>query len=138
MQLFLHGRYRHDPFMRGLQVLACLFRLDRVRLQQQDARDDLQAVVDSMVHLLQQKILLPQQLVFLVFQGAALGDVFDRHQQACAVVALIEHLSGIQQHRAPADCREIVLDLEFLDRGVVRDNVFKQLAERRNVPLTIA
>src|SRR4029077_1949956 len=114
------------------------FRLNRLRLQQQDARDDLKAVVDPMIHLVKKKILLPQQLVLLAFQDAALRDVFDRHQQVRAVVALKRDLAGVQQQRAGTDRREVVLDLELFDRGVERDDVLEQLAESRNVPLAVA
>src|SRR5258705_149726 len=44
--------------MRFLEMAAPLDRLDRVRLQQENARDDLQAVADPMVHLAQQEVLL--------------------------------------------------------------------------------
>jgi hypothetical protein len=129
VQLLLDRRDRHDPFMRVSQVLADFFRLNRLRLQQQDARDDLKTVVDPMVHLFEKKILLPQQLVLLAFQGAALRDVFDRHQQPRAVVALIKDLSGIQQHRAVTDRRKILLDLIRLDRRVARDDFLEERAQ---------
>src|SRR5256885_735040 len=59
-----------------------------------------------MIHLAQQKVFLPQQFVLLAFQSTTLGDIFDRHQQACAIVALIENFSGIQEHRASTNRRK--------------------------------
>jgi hypothetical protein len=98
----------------------------------------LQAVVDAMVHLAEEKILLPQQFILLAFQRSVIGDIFDRYQQAAAVVALIKDLSGVQQHRAAAECREIPLHLEFFDLRVMRDDRREQAAQRWNVPLAIA
>ena len=138
MQLLLDRRHRHDPFMRVSQVPARVFRLNRLCFKQKNARDNLEAVVDAVIHLFEKKILLPQQLVLLALQGASLGDIFDRQQQARAAVAVVEYLSSIQQHCAPTDRREVALDLIRLNWGVVRDDVLEELAQCRNVPLTAA
>src|ERR1700676_1675786 len=116
--------------MRVLKVLARILRLNRVRLQQKDTCDNLKTVVDSMTHFLKEKILLSQYLLFFAFQCATHCDIFDRHQEVRAVVALIKYLSGIQQHRAPTDHREVVFDLELFDRGVVRDDLREKFMER--------
>ena len=108
---------------RFAEVLACLLRLDRPRFQKENAGDDLEAVVDPMMHLLEQEVLLAQQLVLLAFQPAPRRHVLDRHQQARAVVALIEHLPRVQQHAAPAGRVKVVLDLIVFDRRMLRDDV---------------
>ena len=59
MQLLLDRRDRHDSFMRVSKVSADFLRLNRLGFQQQDARDDLEAVVDPVIHFLQQKVFLP-------------------------------------------------------------------------------
>src|SRR6202011_5482719 len=91
-----------------------------------------------MIHFLEQKLFLPQQLVLFALQGTTLGDIFDRQQQSCTAVALIEYLASIQQHRPLADRRKDALDLIFLARRVVRDDVLKECTQRRNVPLAVA
>ena len=53
MQLLLDRRDRDDSFMRGLKVLARLFRLNCFRFKEQDTRDDLKAVVYPVIHLLE-------------------------------------------------------------------------------------
>jgi hypothetical protein len=75
-----------------------------------------------MVHLLKEKVFLPQEIVLVSFQRAALSDIFDSNQKACAVVAFIENLSGVEQHYHPTDGREIVLNFEAFYRGVLRDD----------------
>ena len=60
--MVLHRRHGHDAAMGVLQVQPGLVGLDRAGLQQQDAGDDLQAVGDAVLHLLQQRLLLGQQL----------------------------------------------------------------------------
>ena len=54
------------------------------------------------------------------------------------MVAGAENLARIDQHGAPADGREIMLDLEALDRGAMRDHAFQQRAQRGNIPLPVA
>jgi hypothetical protein len=46
-------------------------------LEQKDARDDLQAVCNTMLHLLQQRFLLLQQLSDLTFGGTPISDIFE-------------------------------------------------------------
>jgi hypothetical protein len=40
-------------------------------------------------------------------------------------IAFVEDLSGIEQHRATADPREVALDLEAFHHLVLRDNLFQ-------------
>ena len=63
MQMLLHGGDRQNPLMRVLQLQPRLLRLDGARLDEQDAGDDLQAVGDAVLHLLQQHFLFPHQLL---------------------------------------------------------------------------
>jgi hypothetical protein len=56
MELFLHGRYRHYPLVRVVEMNARLFRLHRFSFQQNNACDDLQAIGDPMLKLFEQYV----------------------------------------------------------------------------------
>ena len=45
---------------------------------------------------------------------------------------------GVEQHGAAAQCREVMLDQEFFDAGVLRQDLVQQLAQARDVPLAVA
>ena len=75
MQLPLHGGNRHNPLVRVLQMKTRLLGLHRLRLQQNDARDDLQAVGNPVLQFFQQHVFLSQQLVLVALQDAPLGDI---------------------------------------------------------------
>ncbi len=77
----MHGRQRHDSFMGVPQVQSRLLRLHRPRLEQENGGDDLQAVCDAVLHLLDQHLLLSQQLVLLKLGISPLGYVLDRQEQ---------------------------------------------------------
>jgi hypothetical protein len=61
---------------------------------------------------------------------AFLADVFDRQQDETVMVAGAEDLARVDQHRAPADGREIVFDLEPFDRGAMGNHALEQGAQR--------
>ena len=69
---------------------------------------------------------------------ALLADVLDGEQDGAVMVAGAENLARIDQHGAPADGREIVLDLEAFDRCAMRDHALKQRAQRGDIPLPVA
>ena len=52
-------------------------------------------------------------------------------------MAFVEDLSGIEQHRAMPDPREVALDLEAFHHLVLRDNLFQKQPEFRDVPKTV-
>jgi hypothetical protein len=76
--LLLHRCHRHDALVGIVQVQANLLGLHGPRLEQKNAGDDLKAVGDAMLHLLQQNFFLSKQLVFFLFGIAALGYIFYR------------------------------------------------------------
>src|ERR1700692_4512782 len=49
--------------------------------------------------------------------SALLADILDGEQDGAIMVAGTKYFPGIDQHRAPANGREIMLDLEPFDRG---------------------
>ena len=87
-QLLLHGRYRHDPLPRVLEMQPRCLGLHRPRFERKDAGDDLQAVADAMLYLLEQRFLLLQQIAYLPLGVAAVGDVFDGQENELAGVFL--------------------------------------------------
>src|ERR1700722_15076652 len=77
------GRFRSAR--RGLKPAAAAA---RPRFERKDAGDDLQAVADAMLYLLQQRFLLLQQIAYLPFGVAAIGDIFDCQKNELAGVSL--------------------------------------------------
>ena len=72
LELLLHGCYRHHPLVGVPQVLPRLLRLHGPRFEHENARDDLQAIGDAVLHLLKQHLLLPQQLILFALRVAPL------------------------------------------------------------------
>ena len=66
----------------------------------------------------------------------ALGDVLDAQKNRFCIVPHSEERARIQEHGAAANAWEIMLDLEILKRGVLRQYFFQEAPERGNVPLT--
>ena len=114
------------------------FRLHRARLEQKDARDDLQAVCNTMLHLLQQRFLLLQQLRDLTFGGTPIGDIFECQENEIAGVSLIEYLPRIQEHQTPSDNGKVSFDFVSLHHGVLWRDVLQQQPKFGNIPLAIA
>ncbi len=74
------------------------------RLEQKNAGDDLQAVGDAVLHLLQQHLLLPEQLVLFALGVARSVTSSIASSSAESGVGFVEHLARIQQHtRRPTD-----------------------------------
>ena len=63
MQVLLDGGNRHDPLVSVLQMSARFVRFHGLGLHHNDACDNLQAIGDSVLQLLQQHFLLSQKLV---------------------------------------------------------------------------
>ena len=74
----------------------------------------------------------------LVPGRALLADILDGEQDEAVMIAGAKDLAGVDQHRAPADGRKIMLDLEAFDRCAMRDHALEQSAQRGNVPLPVA
>ena len=51
---------------------------------------------------------------------------------------LVEHLAGVQAHRAWSDVRKVIFDLIVLHHAVLGYDLFQEQAKLRNVPVTIA
>ena len=90
------------------------------------------------LHLLQQRLLLLQQVRHLSFGCAAVGDVFDRQKNELVSTSSIEHLAGVQEHRAPSDNGKIPIDFVSLHHGVLGPDVFQQQPKFGDIPLAIA
>src|ERR1043166_3035637 len=82
MEVLLQSRNRHDAGMSISQMQARLFRLARPRFHQNYAGNDLQAVDDPVLQLLEQHILLPQQRLLFTLQRALPGHVLHAEQNA--------------------------------------------------------
>ena len=80
-QLPLHGGDRHHPVVGIAQMAARLFGADLAGALHQHAGDDLQAVGDPVLQLLQQDRLLAQQIVLELVADPGVGDVGDRQDQ---------------------------------------------------------
>ena len=136
-KLLLHGRYRHDSLMSVLKMQSRLFRLHRLRLEEKDASDNLQAVCNTMLDLLQQHFLLPQQLSYLTFGGTPIGDIFECQENEIAMVSLIEYFPRIQKHRASSDNGKISLDFVIFHHRVLWRDVLQQQSKLGNIPLAV-
>ena len=124
--------------MRIVEVTAQLLRSDGLRFEQQDVGDDLQAVVDAMLRLLQQKLLLPQQVLLLAFNSPALRYVLNDQQQLRARRFRMTNFAGIERHDAMTNVRKLVLDLQGIYRGLAWNHILQEMPKRRDVPLAIA
>ncbi len=63
-----------------LQVQPYFLGLHSARFEQKNAGDDLKAVSDPMLHLLQQNFPLSEEILLFSFDSAALGDVLYREE----------------------------------------------------------
>src|SRR5580693_1626068 len=53
-------------------------------------------------------------------------------------ISLVEHLAGIQEHRAAPYAGEIMLDLVVVHDAMLRHDTFEEKPQLRDVPLTVA
>ena len=51
-------------------------------------------------------------------------------------VVRVEHRAGVQEHDAAANHGKLMLDLERVHGGALRDDFLQTLAKSRNLPLT--
>ena len=73
-----------------------------------------------------------------LFRSPALGDVLDGQQDPLALSLWVVDAPGVEQHGAAAQLLEVVLDLEIVDAGALCQDFPQQLAQARDVPLSIA
>ena len=107
-------------------------------LEQKNAGDDLKTVGNAVLHLLQQNFLCLKQIVLFTIGLATPSHVLYRQKNGGGRTILVKHPAGIEQHHAPADRREFVLDLIGLDGAALRNDVFEERPEPGNVPLPVA
>ena len=69
---------------------------------------------------------------------ALLADILDGEQDEAVMVAGAKNLPGVDQHGAPANGREIMLDLEPFDRCAMGDHALEQGAQRGDIPLPVS
>jgi hypothetical protein len=81
---------------------------------------------------------LSQQVCLLHFDGPPLGDILESKKKGRARVIRVEHRAGVQEHDAAANPGKLMLDLERVHGGALRDDFLQKLAKSWNVPLTIA
>ena len=91
-----------------------------------------------MLHLLEQNLLLLKQLVLFALGVTAPRHVLYRQKYGRGRTIFVEHAAGIEQHHAPADRGEFVLDLISLDGAALWNDVLEESPKPRNVPLAVA
>ena len=67
----------------------------------------------------------------------AVGGVFDCQKDGARLRIWIEDLAGIEHHDFPPDMIEFVGHLKIPERCVGGENVLQQLAQFRNIPLSV-
>jgi hypothetical protein len=77
---------------------------------------------------------VPLQLL----EGLTFGDVLDRDQDHLCPPVLSDQSAGVEQHDLGADSWEVVLDFEVFEVAILRQDLFEQQAQARNVPLAVA
>lgn len=135
---FRHGHY---GLMGVLQVMACFLGRHGPRLQQQYARDNLQAVATrcciSCVLLTKPLLGFRQEIAFLPLRRSTLSYIDKRQKDGRTRGSFVDDLSRIEQHRPLSKRRKIVLHLETIHGDLSENNRFKKIAQRGNVSLTV-
>ena len=124
--------------MRIAQMRAGLLGLHGPSLKKKNAGDDLQTVGNTVLHLLEQRLLLLQQFGRYPLRSAPLGDVLDRQESELLSISLVEHLACVQQHRASPDHGKVPLDFISLHRGMPGPDIFQKQSKLGDIPLSIA
>ena len=137
VQLLLHRCHRHDALVRVLKVHASLFGLHGASLEQENAGDNLKTVGNAVLHFLQQNFFLLSSSSFSrSVPGARVTSSMARRRPRPN--RLRQNLSRIEQHHAPANGWEFMLNFIGLDRPPFRDDVFEDGPEPWNIPLPVA
>ena len=77
-----------------------------------------------------------QQFRLLALDGPPLGDILESKKKGRLSVVRVEHRAGVQEHDAAASHGKLMLDLERVHGGALRDDFLQTLAKGRNLPLT--
>ena len=93
----------------------------------------LQVVRERIGKMLQFGIGRPERFLGLL----AVGCVLNRQQDRPRLRIRIEDLAGVEQHHFPSDMFEFVRHLKVPERRVRGENVLQQLAQFRNIPLSV-
>ena len=133
--MLLHGGDRQNALMRVLQLQPRLLRLDGSRLDEKDAGDDLQAVGDAVLHLLQQHLLFPHQLFEPPLDATAVSNILERQQDGAVGALFVKYLANVQQHDAPADHRKFAIDFVSFDRFLILRDRLQKIAQLGDIPL---
>ena len=137
-QLPLHRSDRHDPVMRVVQVHPHVLGPDVARALQQHAGDDLQAVGDPVLHLLQQDRLFAEQVVLEPFGCTGVGDIRNRQKNPHRLLIPIIELLRVQ-HQPPG--RRVLarqIHLVGVDPGLAGQGRGQQRAQPGRLPLALA
>ena len=90
-----------------------------------------------MLHFLQQHVLFQQQLLHLLLDGTAVGNVLESQQCGGMRALRIEHLARVQEHDAAPDSGKFTTDFIPLNRLMILGDRFQKGAQLRDIPLTI-
>ena len=135
----MQGGDRHDPAVGIGQGGAGLVRLGLAGALQDDAGDDLQAVGDPVLDLLQQDRLFAQQVVLQLLAGPGFGDVRHPQQQADRGTLAIGEQMGVQQQAADAsEARALQIHFIGFDIGGTGQGGGQQGPQPGQVPLAFA
>src|SRR5215218_3187168 len=85
-------------------------RFDGPSLHKKNAGNDLKRVRHAVAQLGEEHLLLLQELLQGTLGLSPLGRVLEGEQNGRLAIAFVEHLPGIEQHRAMPDPREVALD----------------------------
>ncbi len=73
-----------------------------------------------------------------LFRLPALGDVVDGQQNPIGSDGGVAQAAGVEQHRALAQLRELMVHLEIIESVILREDFLEQRPQPGNVPLAIA
>ena len=136
-ELLLNRGDRHDPGMGVLEVPAHFLRLNPSGALHEHAGNDLQAVRDPVLNLLQQDGLLPHEVVPLARLGAGIGHIADGHEQAGSARIAILKPPHIDDQTPGALARAHKVDLIGVDAGAARRNHPEERCQRGHTPFPL-
>src|ERR1700731_2140922 len=91
-----------------------------------------------MFQLVQKHLFLTYQFILFVFEDAFLSNILNAKQDCGVCTSLIKNLTGVQEHRAPTDAGEIMLDFVVFHGSLLGNNFSEQQTKFRNIPLTVS
>ena len=136
-KMLLHSGDGHEPAVRILEMPAGFVRLNLAGALQQDARDDLETVCDTMLHFLQKDGLLAKQVVLELVACPGLGYVRNREQHAWAVFVVVVEFARIHNEEPWLLSVAIEVELVCLHLCYPGSRPFEQRTELWNVPFAV-